>query len=136
MRVLFAILLALPTLTLQAQELEDATAKLQAGDRDGAIQVLQSLIAKNPDDVKPAALLTEVLLHIGRIDEADAAISAAISRNPNASHLHSTLGDVRFREGQINLAESEYKSAFKLDQKNPRALYGVARIFSNGGDQP
>jgi Flp pilus assembly protein TadD len=129
MRVLLAVLPVLFTLTLQAQELEDATAKLRAGDRDGAIKILQSLSAKNPDDLKSVALLAEVLLHSGRIDEADSAISAAISRNPNASHLHSTLGDVRFREGQINLAEAEYKTAFKLDQKNPRALFGVARIF-------
>ncbi len=123
------VLLTLWVTLLPGQELKDATAKLEAGDSPGAIQILQALITKDPGAVRPSALLTEVLLGMERIDEADAAVSAALSRNPDASYLHSALGDVRLREGQINLAEAEYKTAFRLDQKNPRALYGVARIF-------
>src|SRR5215472_19150415 len=49
---------------------------------------------------------------------------------PQSALVHAARGDVNFRQGLLAEAESEYRTAIKLDQKCSRAWLGLGRIYS------
>ena len=133
MRVNSVVLLACAAaLTLRADAWSDAIEKLRTGDQEGAIQLLQGAIAKEPAAVRPNVLLAEVLLSSERLSEARKVADDAIAKDPKVADFHRVAGDVRFRQGDILGAEKEYKAAYAMDPKNSRAQLGVARVYQTG----
>jgi cytochrome c-type biogenesis protein CcmH/NrfG len=93
------------------------------------IALLKSQIARNPDAAAPHLQLVQIYLRTERFEEADSAVKAALQANGQNSELHRVAGDLLFREGHVAEADAEYKSAFRLDKQNPRAIYGISRTF-------
>ena len=98
-----------------------------------AAAILIAAAGAGATDPDPNVRLVETLLHQERFDEADEAIHTALAADGQASDLHRVHGDLLLREGHIGDADAEYKAAFKLDKQNPRALYGIARVFRLAG---
>lgn len=129
---LVSLFIILGSLGAWADEYLTALDKLKAGDQLGAIEILQSEVAKNPASVESNVLLTETLLGMQRVEEANKVADAALARNPQGSEFHRIAGDARFRGGNIFGADVEYKAALKLDAKNARAQLGQARAYQTG----
>jgi hypothetical protein len=121
------------TAILLSAEQNDLVSLWPQGKKEDAIALLQKEVAAHPGAVEPNVRLVDALLHSERFDEADDVIKAALAANTQAPDLHRVHGDLLFREGHIIEADSEYKSAFRADKKNARALYGIARTFRVAG---
>src|SRR5690242_19072568 len=52
----------------------------------------------------------------------------AVAEAPASAAAHELSGEVLFRRGEFEAAESEFKLASKLDSKFARAWWGLARI--------
>lgn len=63
------------------------------------------------------------------IDEAEKFCAAALARNPNLDIVHTALGDLHFRTGRYNHAESAYERALSVNVNNVDALTGLAGTF-------
>ncbi len=130
MRVLVAVLVFVLPCLLRAGVVEEAEAQWNAGKRDNAIQLLRDQIAKDPNAVNAHVVLTSMLLAADRLDEADEEVNAAVASKPDVSALRGVKGDVEFREGRIVAAGTDYTAAYKMDQTNGRAAYGVAQVLN------
>lgn len=132
MRALTFAVLSLTAIRLWADVASEAQDKVREGKVDEAAQLLRDDIAKNPGSVSSSSELTDILRHQEKFEEADSVVNSALKLNPNSAELHRVRGDLVFREGQVFEAESEYRTAYKLDNKNARALYGIARAYEMG----
>ena len=124
----WVLALATPWLIAADDPLAAAQTLLRRGDYGGAAQAYQTLVAQQPKSPAVHAGLTLALLKQEKIDEALANAQAAVKAMPDASTLHSALGDVYFRKALIVEAEEAYRKAAQLDKKNPRAWLGMGRI--------
>ncbi len=89
----------------------------------------QAIVKADPK-VAPAQVgLMRCLLMLQRIDEAQAAATAAVAAVPNSSQLLATAADVQFRVGKIPEAERLFIKARDLDPKDPEPYLGLARIY-------
>ncbi len=129
LRAELVFLLFWAAFTLGADAVADANAKIKSGHPDEAVQILRDDLVKTPNGVPTSARLTEILLNQERFEEADQIINSALKANGSSALLHRVRGDLVFREGQVFEAENDYRAAFKLDNRNARAIYGVARAF-------
>lgn len=102
--------------------------RLSAGDADGAIELLNRLLAVGPD--------AEVHHGLGlayqrknQLREAAAHFQTAIQLNPNARESHMALGNLYLDAELYALAESSFRAAINLSQ-DETALTGLARSLN------
>ncbi len=102
--------------------------RLSAGDADGAIELLNRLLAVGPD--------AEVHHGLGlayqrknQLREAAAHFQTAIQLNPNARESHMALGNLYLDADLYALAESSFRAAINLSQ-DEAALTGLARSLN------
>ena len=123
-------LLYLSALCFAAEDaVSQARERVRADKPEEAIQILRDAVKKDPADAETSAYLVHVLIGQEDFAGAEAEATRALAVKPDSAALHVAAGDLRFRQGLLIKAEAEYKAAFKIDPKNARALYGIARIF-------
>jgi tetratricopeptide (TPR) repeat protein len=99
------------------QKFADAGARYQA-------------IVKADPKIAPAQVgLMRCLLMLQKIDDAQAAATAAVAAVPNSVQVLATAADVQFRLGKIPEAERLYIKARDLDPKDPEPYLGLSRIY-------
>ncbi len=127
----------------------DKIAKMiEYGYYDSADKILQSAIARNPNDVESQALLAVSYAKQTKLDPAQKALNILLKKYPNNSNLHYAQGIVYYqRTSSSNViyrnntpkltgqALSEFKKAIALD-KNSAEAYNAAGVISlNLGNQ-
>lgn len=133
--ILWALLLVLlPAPQLPAQTsapTQDALAEAQQlfrkADFRAAADAFRKVIDARPS-AEAYAGLVQSLLKADDVKAAEDISQKALLALPESALLHATRGDVHFRRGKIPEAESEYKSALKLDEKSPRGWLGQGRV--------
>lgn len=90
---------------------------------------MRRVISREPASVRANYLLSETLLDTEHVREADEVIRKAVALSPDSADLRQAQGDIDFRKGDIAAAEKDYKTAYHIDPKHARAIYGIARIF-------
>jgi|SRR5450432_276842 len=88
-----------------------------------------ALIKADPSLVPAQAGLVRTLLREDKMDEAEETLTAALKSLGELPLLLSARGDLQFRLGQIDAAESSYSDAKALDRKLVRAYLGLARVY-------
>lgn len=89
----------------------------------------QAIVKADPK-VAPAQVgLMRCYLMLQKIDEAQAAATAALAAIPNSSQVLATAADVQFRLGKIPEAEQLFVKARTADPKDPQPYLGLARIY-------
>jgi tetratricopeptide (TPR) repeat protein/predicted aspartyl protease len=73
--------------------------------------------------------LARVLLKQKNLEEAAAAAKEAMDADGNSGAAHTALGEVYFRQGKIVEAEHEFLPLAKEETAEPRAHYGLARVY-------
>lgn len=77
--------------------------------------------------------LGDLLLHINRLDDAEARLQQALTLDPKLSSAQSSLGIVRMRQQRFNEAREALQKAMAGDPKNYLAHYYYAYVLSRGG---
>jgi Flp pilus assembly protein TadD len=105
-----------------------ADAAMRGGSPEVALQIVDTVLAKNPDN--EAALLTqgEALTELRRVDEASVSFTKALAQNPASVGAHIGLGRIRLATDPAG-AEALFLEALQREPRNGVALndLGIAR---------
>jgi len=73
--------------------------------------------------------LFRVLLRERRSADAEIALAKAIAMEPNSDAVRTAQGEMHFRQGKIQEAQSDFTPLVKAGASEPRAYLGLARIY-------
>jgi predicted aspartyl protease/Tfp pilus assembly protein PilF len=78
----------------------------------------------------PARLgLIRSYLKAEMVKDAFDSATQALAINSESAALHSAMGEVLFRRGDLNASESEFQKSLVLDKQDAHALLGFARLY-------
>src|SRR5437016_7092432 len=115
---------------------------------------LDSLLAKNADDLVPAAeelreallydpesaylhaVLADVLIKQARIADADAELASALSLDPHHGPAHLLAGRIAVSRNQPMQARDHFQAAIESQPDDPDAYRELARLLLSTGDAP
>ncbi|MEQ1865768.1 MAG: tetratricopeptide repeat protein, partial [Micropepsaceae bacterium] len=114
--------------------LHAAQALARAGNVDGAIAKLQSVLSEAPDDAYTLALLAAYELQRSRPGDAETAARAAVKSDPSLAIAHRILGLIDQQKKRYADAEKDFRTAVELEPDavfvadQPVALDRAARV--------
>ncbi|HFD38813.1 MAG TPA: tetratricopeptide repeat protein [Anaerolineae bacterium] len=111
-----------------AYHLALAQAYQERGQRELALEALARAEAEKPDTPQ---LLEEIIRLYETADQPDRAIAAgerAVQIAPEEAALHARLGALYRQQGRMDQALHAFQKALALDDQNPTAMIGYARI--------
>jgi tetratricopeptide (TPR) repeat protein len=73
------------------------------------------------------------LTQAGKLDEAEAAYKAILTKEPNVPEVHQNLGFVYAQKKDMAKAEESYKKALELRPNNPEVTSALARVYQESG---
>lgn len=141
------LLLAVPALAGGA---EDAKALLARGEAAKAAETARKATASSPGDIAAWLVLADALMAEGEPEAAWEAMDEAVKKNPAEARLSLKRGDVFVRLAEqeklgqniystiVNYyldAERNYKEALEKDPKSAQAVYGMASVNFELGDE-
>jgi precorrin-6B methylase 2 len=94
---------------------------LRRGAPGDAVKLFERAVAGAPDHAEARALLGETYLRLGRLDEAEAAMRAAIALCPAEPDLHVSLARLIAQRGRTVEAIGWYRRAAALDPRHRSA---------------
>jgi tetratricopeptide (TPR) repeat protein len=112
---------------------DKAAGLLREGDFDGALVVLEEMLAAEPDDVN--ALYMKGLCHVqkGRPDIAVTSLKRVVELSPGFAAAHLNLGVCYEQLGEKENALASYDRTLELEPGNPLALYNAGVLHYNAG---
>jgi Flp pilus assembly protein TadD len=112
---------------------EKAAGLVRAGDFDGALVVLEEMLAARPDDVNAHYMKGLCLLQKGQPDVAVASLRRVIELSPGFAAAHLNLGLCYERLGDKEHALASYDRTLAIEPGNPLALYNAGVLHYNAG---
>jgi tetratricopeptide (TPR) repeat protein len=113
--------------------LDKATALMQKGDFDAALEALTTMLAESPDDVN--ALYMSGLCHLQKkqLDAAAVSLERVVQLAPNFAAARVQLGALYEQRGDRERALASYDSALALEPETLMALYNAGVLRYNAG---
>ncbi len=99
-----------------------------------ALESYNKALELNPSSVKVAVNKGLVLFKLGRIDEAQPYIEAAVRANPNSSNCHNNLGLCYSAKMKHDLASQCFDRALEITPGHALSLYNKSFILLANGD--
>ncbi len=112
---------------------ELASALVEAGDLARAAATLEK-IAKSPPDSGALTDLGNVYLRLGRLDQAEPALEAALAANPDEPEAANLLGLVRMEKQDRAGAEKAFRDAIRSQPDLAEAHNNLAGLLVGAGD--
>jgi Flp pilus assembly protein TadD len=108
---------------------------------DAAVAAYQQAVAWQ--ETGPASQMSEqpllnlavVLLHRGRLKEAEPLLERAASLAPKDSHIHEQLGHLYLQQGNYAAAQREFDEACRLDPENSGLHFLLGQAYRHLGRQ-
>ncbi len=114
----------------QAQaEFNEATAKVQQGDFEGAITILKKMIEDNPEDANAYYLLGISYLKKGMLPEAAKALTRTLVLFPKFAGAYHHIGLISKEQKELEKAIQYYEKALELEPKRVDSLYNIGLIL-------
>ena len=130
----FLLLLGLALAAAPAQtppaSLAPAQSLFKQGKFHEAAAAYKAAIEKDKDSASAYAGLVQSYLKADEVELADQSSAEALVALPQSALIHSARGDLFFRKGLFAQAETEYRSAARLDSKCARARLGMGMIYT------
>ncbi len=95
--------------------LRKATALLESGEHEAALDILNPLHLEVPDHPRVLLALADAYQSAGRTGEALAAVESAVERMPESASARYVLGRVLEQAEKPDEAEAEYRKSLRLD---------------------
>src|ERR1041384_2309185 len=118
-----------PLFAVDAAQAGQAEQELFAARFDKAADLYSGLVKADPEWAPGYYGWVRSLLGAYRARDAYTAAEAAQKAVPGTAPAETVLAMRAFRRGELGDAERHFKVALQLDQNNPGALMGLARIF-------
>ncbi|MDE1948924.1 MAG: PEP-CTERM system TPR-repeat protein PrsT [Burkholderiales bacterium] len=112
------------------------SALLQRNDSDGALQAIDRLAKKMPEDPLPEQLRGSVLLRRKDDAGARAAFERALGHDKVYYPAIAALGDLDLREGKLDAARKRFQDVLAANPKNYQALLSLVRVREALGAKP
>lgn len=94
-----------------------------------AHDLLQSFLARHPEDAGARLVLARVLVRLGDLEGAGAALRKVLESQPNLVVAHYNLGHVAYRSRHYDEAETHLKAALELKPDLPDAHYTLGLTY-------
>lgn len=108
--------------------LSEADKALRAADFVKAADLYQADLANQPESAALTSGLVHALLHQQKVQEAEDAVKAALTKTPNSPALITLRGEVEYRQGTPWTAADSAFTSLKLDPCNPRTRLLLADL--------
>jgi tetratricopeptide (TPR) repeat protein len=102
-----------------------ARARVAATDFDGAVEAFARRVHVSPNYAPAHRALAEMLLQLGRDDEALAELTAAALIDPRDAQAHAMRAQLYLRSGRYQEAAGAARAALARDANSPPALYSL-----------
>ncbi|PYP91446.1 MAG: hypothetical protein DMG65_07635 [Candidatus Angelobacter sp. Gp1-AA117] len=113
-----------------AASLPAARSLFKQGKFQEAAVAYKAIVEKDKTSSSAYAGLVQSYLKADEVELADQSSAEALAALPQSALAHALRGDVYFRKGLFSEAESEYRSASKLDSRCARAWLGIGMIYT------
>ena len=111
-----------------AAVLTEALELYRTGRFDDAIAKYQTALQQNPKSGDAYAGLVRCLLKEQKIVESFEVGTKGVSEAPDSPAVHSALGEVLYRKGELHDADVEFVKAANAPQPDARAFLGISRL--------
>ena len=102
-----------------------AAVSVRKGKRDAAANIYLKLLSLNPKDSVAQAGLIGLQRGLDPV-VAESRIKLLMDKEPNAGHLHFSLGNLYATQARWGEAQGAYFSAYRVDSENPDYAYNLA----------
>ena len=106
----------------------------RSGLHEEALGRLRRVVAEAGDDVASLGPAVELMVSLGRVDEALSVMSERVARSPRRAELRLLLGMVTAASGDRAGALAQLETAAKLAPDNPTILLALADLLEASGD--
>ena len=96
--------------------LELAEAQIAALDVQGAFETTRQLVRTTPDSVHARVELASLAWTLGKLDEAEAGLRAALEHEPNDIEVRVMLAEVQVAAGKVAAAKSSFREAMERSE--------------------
>ncbi len=128
--VLSVMLIILTACGTSLPTMEEAQAKMEQGDYEGAFTDLQAIVEANPDDAEAQFQLGMAALRSGHSEVAEAAFQKAMELDPmREAAVYHNLGVLYYQQGQTDEAIAYFKKALALEPDDPDTHYQLGAAY-------
>ena len=106
---------------------------LERGQNAAAVERLQRVLSRDPNNVQVLDLLGGTYLEIKDLAHAEDALTHAIAIAPGSWAAYRDLAQVKLAANDSNAAIAEYRTASKLAPREPRVVTELASLYENLG---
>jgi len=110
-----------------------AQLRLDGGDEDGAVRILQASVEQDPRWAAPRVLLAEAHLRAGELARAHHQLETATAADPLDRRAHRLLGELKARQGDAAAAELSLRRALYLEPDDVLARAALAEVYRAAG---
>jgi protein O-GlcNAc transferase len=100
----------------------------RAGRYGEALAITDKGLGLNPQHLPSLHCRALALVSLGRADDAQEVLAAALLDDPDLAQLHASIGQALESRGEIGRAGDEYREAIRLDNSVMTAHEGLARL--------
>lgn len=117
----------------QRQLFARAQRLLQTGDVEPAQAICADVLARYPEDANFLCLSALTLTRLGRFDEAELQIDAALGIFPKFERAYEAKGDLLIAQGELADAVEALEEALRLDPARQKTRLKLGRLFLRMG---
>ena len=135
-RRLFCLILFLPVITVYAQTRPDALREYRAGNFSQAVQICQSELAANPNNLESHVVICWSLIRLNRFDEALRYARAGRNISRYDSRITEILGEIAYYQGRNNDALQFFQEYVSLNPEGQRidlVYYFMGEVYIRQG---
>ena len=110
--------------------IQHGTQELYAARYKAAASLYSEALKEDPAQPQAIYGVVQALLHDHRNQEAYAAATDGLRRNPNSAGIQAAAGLAAYRKGQLTEAEKYFRAALQLNSHESAALSGLSNIYS------
>ena len=118
------------------QEYAAAFRYLEDGQYQDALDMYQSILKQDPDNVDALRGQAQALLQLGQYDQALAAYNEAIYREPDMGVTLANRGILKDRMGDYQGALADYRKALELEPQVAEGPGFMTRFLRNQAEKP
>lgn len=118
-----------------ALRLRYATYLLTQKDYANAIEQVEFILSKTPDEPNANNLLVSAYLQSKQMDQAQAHVDAWLKRTPDSATALRVAGDLAFIKQTPKIAQQLYMQALSKDPQDVRSHLAMAQLALSGGDK-
>jgi len=110
-------------------EFDAGVAREAAGEDDRAIEAYRAVLAASPEHAPTRRNLLRLRVRLGKGDEVERELRAALEKEPEQRELRGELLEALVGAGKLDAAEAEARRTLRSDERNVRAMVGLATVY-------